>query len=230
VPYLIIAGALILLAIIFAVLKLPRLSDNTQTDTSEDVSQGQFNSDCHYSHLVLGDVAIFMYVVGEVAIGSFLINFLGEPDIAGLAETDAAHYVAYYWGGAMVGRFIGSALMTKLNPAKLLAFNAVGSVLLILIATFGTGQVAMVSILLVGLCNSIMFPTIFSLAVRGLGAHTSQGSGILCLAIVGGAIVPLIQGVAADAVGLQLAFIVPAVCYLYIVFYGLKGSEIKALN
>jgi len=230
VPYLIIAGALILLAIIFAVLKLPRLSDNTQTDTSEDVSQGQFTSAWQYSHLVLGAVAIFMYVGGEVAIGSFLINFLGEPDIAGLAETDAAHYVAYYWGGAMVGRFIGSALMTKLNPAKLLAFNAVGSVLLILIATFGTGQVAMVSILLVGLCNSIMFPTIFSLAVRGLGAHTSQGSGILCLAIVGGAIVPLIQGVAADAVGLQLAFIVPAVCYLYIVFYGLKGSEIKALN
>ncbi|WP_075173016.1 sugar MFS transporter [Neptunomonas phycophila] len=230
VPYLIIAGALILLAIIFAVLKLPRLSDNTQTDTSEDVSQGQFTSAWQYSHLVLGAVAIFMYVGGEVAIGSFLINFLGEPDIAGLAETDAAHYVAYYWGGAMVGRFIGSALMTKLNPAKLLAFNAVGSVLLILIATFGTGQVAMVSILLVGLCNSIMFPTIFSLAVRGLGVHTSQGSGILCLAIVGGAIVPLIQGVAADAVGLQLAFIVPAVCYLYIVFYGLKGSEIKALN
>jgi FHS family L-fucose permease-like MFS transporter len=226
-PYVIIAGALIALAVVFALLKLPRLSDDNQTDTSEDISRGANTSAWQYSHLVLGAVAIFMYVGGEVAIGSFLVNFLGEPHIAGLAETSAAHYVAYYWGGAMVGRFIGSALMTKINPAKILAFNALMAVVLILVATFTEGNVAMFAILLVGLCNSIMFPTIFSLAVRGLGAHTSQGSGILCLAIVGGAIVPLIQGFVADSVGVQLSFLVAVACYLYIVFYGAKGSELK---
>lgn len=227
VPYLIIAGALFVLAAIFTMLKLPRLSDDATTDTSADVAKGTRDSAWQYPHLVLGAVAIFMYVGGEVAIGSFLVNFLGESHIAGLAEHEAAHYVAYYWGGAMVGRFIGSAVMTKVNPSKVLAFNATAAVLMILLATFSSGKLAMFAILLVGLCNSVMFPTIFSLGVRALGAHTSQGSGILCMAIVGGALVPLVQGVVADSIGLQISFIVPAICYLYIVFYGLKGSELK---
>ena len=226
-PYLIIAGALFVLAAIFTMLKLPRLSDEATTDTSADVAKGTRDSAWQYPHLVLGAVAIFMYVGGEVAIGSFLVNFLGESHIAGLVEHEAAQYVAYYWGGAMVGRFIGSAVMTKVNPAKVLAFNATAAVAMILLATFSSGKLAMFAILLVGLCNSVMFPTIFSLGVRALGAHTSQGSGILCMAIVGGALVPLVQGVVADSIGLQISFIVPAICYLYIVFYGLKGSELK---
>ena len=178
--------------------------------------------------LVLGAVAIFVYVGAEVSIGSFLINFLGEENIAGLAESDAAKYIGWYWGGAMVGRFIGSVVMQKVPAGKVLGFNAFAAVVLLAIAIIGEGSIAMWAILLVGLCNSIMFPTIFSLGVTGLGAHTSQGSGILCLAIVGGALIPLLQGVLADSLGVQLAFVLPVVCYLYIAFYGLKGSKVVA--
>ena len=170
-------------------------------------------------------MGIFVYVGAEVSIGSFLVNFLGEEHIAGLKEADAAKYITYYWGGAMVGRFIGSAVMQQIPAGTLLAFNALVAAGLILVAMTSSGAVAMWSILAVGLFNSIMFPTIFSLALRGLGPHTSQGSGILCLAIVGGAIVPLLQGVMADAMGLQLAFILPVVCYGFILFYGAKGSK-----
>ena len=124
----------------------------------------------------------------------------------------------------MVGRFIGAAVMQKISASKTLAFNALLAVVLVLIAMLASGNIAMWALLLVGLCNSIMFPTIFSLAVNGLGKHTSQGAGVLCLAIVGGAVVPLIQGFLADVVGVQLSFVLPVACYLYIIFYGLNGS------
>jgi FHS family L-fucose permease-like MFS transporter len=130
----------------------------------------------------------------------------------------------------MVGRFIGAAVMQKIAAGKALCFNATMAVLLILVAVFSSGTVAMVAILLVGLCNSIMFPTIFSLAIQALGKHTSQGSGILCLAIVGGAIVPLIQGVLADSIGVQLSYLLPIVCYVFIAYYGISGSKIKTNN
>ena len=145
--------------------------------------------------------------------------------MGGLEESQAAKYLTYYWGGAMVGRFIGAAVMQKVDAGKVLAFNAFFAVILITIAMLTSGSLAMWSILLVGLCNSIMFPTIFSLALNSLGKHTSQGAGILCLAIVGGAVVPLVQGVLADIVGVQLSFIIPIVCYIYIVFYGVNGSK-----
>ena len=177
--------------------------------------------------LFWGVIGIFVYVGAEVSIGSFIINFLAEDSVAGLEEIAAASYLTYYWGGAMVGRFIGAALMQKIKPALLLAINASLSVLLILMAVSSSGSLAMWSILLVGLCNSIMFPTIFSLALKDLGKYTSKGSGLLCLAIVGGAIVPVIQGAIADSVGLQLSFILPMICYLFIIFYGLVGSQYK---
>lgn len=141
------------------------------------------------------------------------------------AEADAAHHVAYFWGGAMVGRFIGSAAMRYIDDGKALAFNAFVAIILLFITVATTGHIAMWSVLAIGLFNSIMFPTIFSLALHGLGSHTSQGSGILCLAIVGGAIVPLIQGALADAIGIHLAFLMPIICYAYIAFYGLIGSK-----
>ncbi len=172
--------------------------------------------------MTLGVVAIFLYVGGEVAIGSFLINFLGESDVAALAPATAASYVSYYWGGAMVGRFVGFAVMRRVSPGKALAFNAACSVVLIVFAIVGRGDVAMWAILAVGLCNSIMFPTIFSMALYRLGPATGQGSGLLCMAIVGGAIVPLGQGLLADRVGVQLSFLLPAACYLFIVYFGLK--------
>jgi len=224
VPYLLLAGTLLLLALVFAFLRLPAFHHSGDSDSAAGQS---IAAALRYPHLVLGAVGIFVYVGAEVAIGSLLVNFLGEPHIAGLPESEAAHYVAYYWGGAMVGRFIGSAVMLRIDPGRVLAFNAASAVALLAITVLGSGHLAMWAILLVGLCNSIMFPTIFSLAVRELGPHTSQGSGLLCLAIVGGALIPLLQGVLADSIGLQLAFVFPALCYLYIMYYGLTGSVIR---
>lgn len=220
IPYLGLTAALLILAAIFAYLKLPHIAS---AETKEDeVVDG---SAWEYRHLVLGAIGIFVYVGAEVSIGSFLVNFFGESHIAGLEELEAAKYLTYYWGGAMVGRFIGAAAMQKVQAGKALAFNAAVACLLLVLTVVSSGQLAMWSILLVGLCNSIMFPTIFSLALNGLGKHTSQGSGILCLAIVGGAIVPVAQGALADAIGVQLSFVLPIICYGFIAYYGLKGSQ-----
>jgi MFS transporter, FHS family, L-fucose permease len=161
-----------------------------------------------------------------VAIGSFMVNFLGEPHIAALAEQDAGKYVSFYWGGAMIGRFVGAAVMQKLRPATVLTFNSLCAVLLVILAMLNNGELAMWSLLAVGLCNSIMFPTIFSLAISDLGMHTGQGSGILCAAIVGGAIVPVLQGAIADQLGIQQALFVPVLCYSYIAFYGWRFKRL----
>ncbi|GAA6172793.1 sugar MFS transporter [Colwellia sp. KU-HH00111] len=222
-PYVVLAAMLLGLAGIFAYLKLPKLIDNQrEVDIDESLS-----SPWHHRHLVLGAIGIFVYVGAEVSIGSFLVSFLGEPTIAGLAEADAAKYITYYWGGAMVGRFIGAGVMQKIAAGKVLCFNAVVAIGLLIIAVTTSGKLAMWAILLVGVCNSIMFPTIFSLAITGLGKDTGQGSGILCLAIVGGAIVPLFQGMIADNVGVQMAFLLPILCYGFIAHYGISGSRVK---
>ncbi len=221
IPYVLLAGLLLLLAAIFSYIKLPVVEHRKE---STDIKQIN-GSAWQYRHLVLGAIGIFVYVGAEVSIGSFLVSFFNDPNIAGLEESQAAKYIAYYWGGAMVGRFIGAAVMQKLAAGKVLAFSAGLAIVLIVITIFASGQLAMWSILLVGLFNSIMFPTIFSLAINGLGQHTSQGSGILCLAIVGGAILPLIQGVLADSIGLQNSFFLPIICYVFIAYYGLSGSK-----
>ncbi|NQZ89596.1 MAG: sugar MFS transporter [Colwellia sp.] len=224
IPYILLATTLLILAAIFAWLKLPKIDNNGVEETNISKPAGSI---WNYRHLVLGAVGIFVYVGAEVSIGSFLVSFFSDPNIANLEESHAAKYIAYYWGGAMVGRFIGAAVMQKIPAGKVLAFNATFAIVLIAITILASGQIAMWSILLVGLCNSIMFPAIFTLALSGLGKFTSQGSGILCLAIVGGAIVPLLQGVTADIIGIQLSFILPVFCYIFIVYYGLKGSTFK---
>jgi len=221
-PYLLLMAMLLILAAIFAFMKLPHI-DAAEVNDDEEIEGSAWN----YSHLVLGALGIFVYVGAEVSIGSFLVNFFGEAHIAGLEEAEAAKYLTYYWGGAMVGRFLGAAVMQKVSGGKVLAFNSIVACVLIAVAIVSSGSLAMWAILLVGLCNSVMFPTIFSLALNGLGKHTSQGSGILCLAIVGGAIVPVLQGVLADTIGIQLAFVLPIVCYAYIAYYGLIGSKVK---
>lgn len=219
-PYLALAAALLALAVLFALARLPKI---THAEPVASIASGEGKpSALSHTHLVLGAIGIFLYVGGEVSIGSFLINFLAEPSIAGMTHAQAANYVSFYWGGAMVGRFIGFAVMRKVSPGKALAFNAAASIVLILVAIFGSGMLAMWAILAVGLCNSIMFPTIFSMALHKLGGLTGQGSGILCMAIVGGALVPFAQGFLADTIGLQLSFLVPAACYLFILFFGLK--------
>jgi len=221
-PYLALAAALAILAVLFALAKLPKIDHADDGQPAVDGKGGAMA----YRHLVLGAVAIFVYVGAEVSIGSFLINFLGEGNIAGLSHADAAHYVSLYWGGALVGRFIGFAAMRYISPGKSLAVTALGSIALVLTATFGEGSVAKWAIVAVGLCNSIMFPTIFSLALHGLGKFTGQGSGILCMAIVGGAVIPFVQGMFADTIGLQPSFLVPAVCYLFILYFGVKYANL----
>ena len=220
-PYLGLAAALALLAVLFAMARLPKIAFE-DTAAAVDAKGGAMS----YRHLVLGALGIFLYVGAEVSIGSFLINFIGEPHIAGLSHADAARYVSMYWGGALVGRFIGFAVMRYVSPGKSLAATALGSITLVLTATFTEGSLAMWAIVAVGLCNSIMFPTIFSMALHGLGKFTGQGSGILCMAIVGGAVVPFVQGILADTIGLQISFLVPAACYLFIMYYGVKYANL----
>ncbi|MCL4156814.1 UNVERIFIED_CONTAM: hypothetical protein GTU68_001739, partial [Idotea baltica] len=175
IPYLMLAAALFLLAAIFAFLRLPVIEPSAEDQSVDKSDQASIFT---YRHLVLGAVGIFLYVGAEVSIGSFLVNFLGESHIGGMEEAEAANYIAYYWGGAMIGRFIGAAVMQKIAGGTVLAFNAAVAAGLLVIAIFGSGSLAMWSILLIGLFNSIMFPVIFSLGVNQLGDRTSEGSGI----------------------------------------------------
>jgi FHS family L-fucose permease-like MFS transporter len=226
-PYLALAAVLFVIAVVFAQFKLPVVS-GTDATTAPDTSADSARSVWEHSHLVLGAVAIFVYVGAEVAIGSFLINFIAQPDIGAMSEREAgASYLFLYWGGAMIGRFIGSLVLRRIKPGAVLAFNAACAIALLIVAMTLAGKIAMWSVLAIGLFNSIMFPTIFTLALARLGRHTGEGSGVLCMAIVGGAIVPLVQGFFADNMGVLMSFFVPAVCYSYIVYYGLKGHEVR---
>jgi FHS family L-fucose permease-like MFS transporter len=220
-PYLGLAAVLFAIAVVFTMLRLPAVGAEERAAAGEEPAASLWS----HRHLVLGVVAIFVYVGGEVAIGSLLVNFMADPSIGGLPEDVAGEYLSYYWGGAMVGRFIGALVMWFVRPGRVLAFNAAAAVVLLAVAISTQGETAMWSVLAIGLCNSIMFPTIFALALVGLGKHTGEASGALCMAIVGGAIVPVIQGYFADTVGIHYSFAVPIVCYLYILFYGLHGSR-----
>ncbi|MCE1189034.1 MAG: L-fucose:H+ symporter permease [Ignavibacteria bacterium] len=229
-PYLWLAAILLLIAAIFAYIKLPVIqSSEVQASEGGTGFDKLHSSAWGYSHLVLGAIGIFVYVGAEVSIGSFLVNYLGQSFIAGLKEADAGRYVSYYWGGAMLGRFLGAYLQKKIHPARILGINAVTAAILLIGTMTTTGAVAMWSILAIGFFNSIMFPTIFTLAIDGLGKHTEQGSGILCMAIVGGAILPIIQGFLADQpmIGIHHAFILPVLCYGFIAYYAFSGHKLK---
>lgn len=265
-PYIFLAIALVALAVLIGLSKLPKFSGET-------IEKGL--GVLRYSHLTLGIVGIFMYVGGEVAIGSFLVKYFEE--LRGFNEVIAAKHVGYYWGGAMVGRFIASVSLTNRSsrdkfsfmgiitiialigvyfysgesvntvlivlglivgnciafvlgrsvPARTLAVFSAFVVILLLATVFTSGDIAMWSVLAIGLFNSIMFPTIFTLAIRGLGKYTSQGSSLLVMAIVGGAVMTPVMGLIVGATGYQKAFLFPIVCYLFIFYYGVKGHEIK---
>lgn len=217
-PYLMLAFTLLALSVGFALARLPQVAATADDRTPLVLRQ--------HPRLVFAVLAIFLYVGAEVAIGSFIVNFLTERHIAGLSVANAAHYVSLYWGGAMVGRFVGALVMRRVSAGKALAFSAALAVVLILVAVFGSGSVAMWAILAVGLCNAIMFPTIFSMGLHQLGAGTGQAAGLLCMAIVGGAVVPVGQGVLADLVGVQASFLLPAACYLPILWFGIKYAGI----
>ncbi len=222
IPYLGLAGFMLLLAVAVAMIKLPDARKIAQEET--EANHDGKTSVWQYKHMVFGAAGIFCYVGAEVAIGSMMINALEA--LAGLNHSTGAAYLSIYWGGAMVGRFVGSALMNKIAPNKYLAFNATVAIALIIIAILaGGGAVTMWALLLIGFFNSIMFPTIFSLATKGLGKFTGTASGVICTAIVGGAIVPVVQGWAADTYGLLPSYIVSAICYVYIVFFAVKGYK-----
>ena len=221
-PYLVIGGALLIISLILSRINLPVI---TQVPDEDYAAAAAHTGAWQYRHLMLGVFGIFAYVGAEVAIGSHIVSYLALPSVMGLDPASAGTKITFYWGAAMVGRFAGAYLLNKFSPAKLLAINAVGAMALVLISINTTGAVAMWSLLAVGLMNSLMYPTIFTLAVAGLGRHTAEGSGLLCTAIVGGALVPLLFGAIADHAGLRLALLLPVVCYLYVMWYGLRGSR-----
>jgi FHS family L-fucose permease-like MFS transporter len=221
-PYLYIALALVLLGLAIAIVKLPKIE---QTQDFRPGAGHTGDSIWKYKHTVLGAVGIFVYVGAEVAIGSFLVNYFTQPDTGGLTVQVAAKLVSLYWLGAMIGRFIGSATLQKFRPGRVLGMVSILACVLVVTSMLTFGQVAIWTILLVGLCNSIMFPTIFTLGIAELGPLTGKGSGLLVAAIVGGAIIPYGEGKLADAIGIHHAFIIPVICYIFIAYYGYVGSK-----
>ncbi len=233
VPYIGLAAALLAIAFLMFKLNLPTIDAN-DTDATNDHDDDKHTSAWKYMHLVFGVIGIFMYVGAEVAIGSYLINYFEQPEIAGLNHATGAVYVSFYWGAAAIGRFAGVYVLNKMKPNLVLAFSAIMAITMVIISINTTGQVAMWTIISVGFFNSIMFPTIFTLAIKGLGKHTAQGSGFLSTAIVGGAIIPVAYGAIVDyikqtsnneALGLRIAFLIPILCYVYIVWFGFKGYK-----
>lgn len=221
-PFLGVAGLLLVLAGVFWLLRkssaAPRAERNETSLSSLTLLRG-------HPRLALGALSIFLYVGAEVSIGSLLINYLMEERTLGLTAAAAGRMVALYWGGAMIGRTIGSAVMLRVPAGLVLTTCALGAATLVVGSGASSGLAAGAAIIAVGLCNSVMFPTIFSLAIEDLGPDTPQGSGVLCMAIVGGAVVPVITGALADQVGLALALLAPAACYLWIAAYGLLARS-----
>ncbi len=238
VPYLILAGALMTMAIFFAMIKLPEIHGGDVSSEKAKVHPEEKLPIFSALQLRYGLVAIFFYVGAEVSIGSFIVNYFNEPYMGALKEADSSTLLAFYWGGAMVGRFIGFAIMRFVTPYKVVVFNAIIIMLLLLLTVNTEGSTARWAVLAIGLFNSIMFPTIFTMGIDRLGTRTSQGSGLLCLGIVGGAIVPLIQGVFADGWNIQISFLVPAICYIFIIWYAFNyrhfvaawNADVKTIN
>jgi MFS transporter, FHS family, L-fucose permease len=219
-PYVGLGITLALLAIAIGSFKLPKI-EHAQHQRGEKVNDSIWK----HPNLVFGAIAIFVYVGAEVSIGSFLVNYFSQPEIGGLTEKVAASFVAFYWGGAMIGRFIGSALLQKVKTGTLLGICSICAAFLVMLSMLTSGHFAMYSIILVGFFNSIMFPSIFTLGVAELGPLTGDASGLLIMAIVGGAIIPVAQGWFADRIGIHHAFFLPVICYLYILFFALSGSK-----
>ncbi|WP_149193666.1 sugar MFS transporter [Luteimonas suaedae] len=230
--YLGVALALVVLAIAVWLFRLPAHAEATE---KADPFKHTFAEVMKRSHVRWGVLAIFLYVGAEVAIGSFLANYAMRPDIGGIAEQDVGFYVSLYWGAAMIGRFVGAALLLKFNPRKMLGAYAAVAIALLLTTMFSGGSTAMWAVIAVGFFNSIMFPTIFTLVIDRLGPLVPKASSLLVMAIFGGAVIPLLQGNLVDLLqgvtgnetrALQYAFLLPALCYAYVVWYGLRGSRV----
>lgn len=216
-------GIAVALAIVAAVVWMFR---NRLKGEKHQASEGFAGFDLlKRSRFGFGALCIFLYVGGEVAIGSIIVDYLQQDSVMGLGEQAAGKLIALYWGGAMVGRFIGSGLLRMVSPGLLLATVATGAITLLLISANTSGALSGYSLLAIGLMNSIMFPTIFSLACEKLGSRAADGSGIINVAICGGAVVPLLFGVVADATTLTTALVIPAICYGVIVCFGIFARK-----
>lgn len=270
IPYLIFAAIFFIMAFAFSKTKLPRFTN------PDDVEPGL--QALKYPQLVFGMIAIFMYVGGEVSIGSMLISYITLPEIAGVSEAEASIFVSIYWGGQMIGRFLGAVSLSSASTKRkiltmpaisLLAYLVIGfttnftsaniyliflvlnligfaigrslpnrtlyifaviNILFLVIALSSTGTIALWTIIAIGLFNSIMWSNIFTLAIDGLGKFTSQGSSLLVMMILGGAILPVAMGKVADVWGVHISFVIPVLSYIYIAFYGLKGYKPKKMN
>jgi MFS transporter, FHS family, L-fucose permease len=218
-PYAILAVCAFAMAIITAFVSLPDLVEKSEGKAASDGSAWSF------SHLRLGALAIFFYVGAEVAIGSIMITFLGQSSMGGLTHEMAAKYVSLYWLGALTGRFIGFFALRWIRAQRALAFVSLIGVVLIGTTILTHGHVAMWATVACGLCNSVMWPCIFPLSLTGLGKFTSQGSGILVTMVVGGAVIPEIQGFLADSFGYQRSFVIVLLCYAYLLYFAVKGHR-----
>jgi FHS family L-fucose permease-like MFS transporter len=222
-PYLAIAGGLLILGVAVAFLSLPAISQTQEFRPGKEGDPILGRSIWSYRHTVLGAVGIFLYVGVEVGLASIAVNYFKSQGVDS-AKT-ASFLVSLYWFGALVGRLLGSWVLTKIKSNKLLgAFGFIAAGLLV-VSMMSSGPVAIWTVVLCGFFNSIMFPNIFALGIAGLGPMTSKGSGLIMTAVVGGAIVPLLLGAAADRMGIQHAFVIPIFCYLFIAYYGLWGSK-----
>ncbi len=232
-PYIGMAMVLFLLAVGLASISLK--PQQSAAEATRDFRAGNYGHQTstgilNQKWLLAGALGIFTYVGAEVSIGSLLVNFMGLPTIASLQAAEAANYLMLYWGGAMVGRFIGSALLTRLSTGRLLGIAALVSMALVILAVLTHGHLAMFALLGVGFFNSTMFPSIFTLGIQGLGPLTSKGSSLMIAAIVGGAVIPLATGNLADTFGLQHAFLLPALCYVYIAAFGFAAWSRPAVT
>lgn len=219
-PYLIVAGVLVVLAIVIARFRLPDMGSAHRRLAAEE---RKHLSLWKHRNLIFGIPAIFIYLIAEIGVANLFINFVSAPEIASLTHEQASHYLFLLWGGMMVGRFFGSFLMRMIPSQAVLAAFSIGAFVVMLIASFTTGPTAMWALISVGLFHSIMFPTIFALGIRGLGPLTEEGSGLLIMAIAGGALV-VVQGWLADVYGLQRSFLLTAFCELYVLFYAVWGA------
>jgi FHS family L-fucose permease-like MFS transporter len=223
-PYVLVAIVLVVLAVIIARFPLPAMGSATSRLAKEE---RKHHSLWKHRNLVFGIPAIFIYLIAEIGVANLFVNFVSQPTIANVTAEQAGRYLTLLWGGMMVGRFVGSAIMQRVPAETVLAAFSIGAFVVMLITVFTTGPAAMWALITVGLFHSIMFPTIFTLGIKGLGPLTEEGSGLLIMAIAGGALV-VVQGKLADTYGLQPSFLLTAACELYILFYALWGA--KATN
>ena len=210
-PYMLIAGTLIIIAVMMSQLDFPKVAQATEKTSWLTILKNK--------KIMYGMIGIFVYVGAEVSIGSFLVNYV--INMSPMKPTEAANLVAIYWGSAMAGRFLGMFTLKEYPPGKVLVAHALLAISLILISINSHGMIAIYTMVLVGFCNSIMFPTIFTLSIKGLDSGTQKASGLLSTSILGGSLIPLITGQVADKWGLRMAMSVPLICYVYIWIFGL---------